>query len=262
MRTSGLERLSDEDRAILALESRTIAGHTCKVIVLEPSPRPGGLVEILRREIAGRLADAPRLRQRLVATPLRAAPPVWIDDPQFNITNHVLPLKRRGPIEPQEFPDLVATLMRGRLDRSKPLWSLHVAELKDGGVALVWRIHHCMADGTAALRLGAQVLWDSEQDTAGAIAATDWNPAPIPGRWQLFVAGARDRLRRLAHSRPPVLRAPVKGGSQTGRSDDSARVVAGKESIPVRRPAAEGGARRRVRVGTSFRPQADRPRSR
>jgi WS/DGAT/MGAT family acyltransferase len=140
------------------------------------------------------------------------AAPVWADDAHFDIANHVLPLEGRRPIDTDDLPELVAALMRGRLDRSRPLWSLHVAELNDGGAALIWRIHHCMADGTAALRLGARLLWDSEQDTTDVIAATDWNPRPIPGRWQLFIAGARDRLRMLARSRPPVLRVPVEGG--------------------------------------------------
>ena len=212
MRTFGLQRLSDEDRAILDLESRTIAGHTCKLIVLEPSPRPGERLEGLRHRIACRLADAPRLRQRLVPTPLGVAGPVWIDDPRFHVANHVLPLAGSKPVDAQELPDLVAMLMRARLDRSRPLWSLHVAELTDGGAALVWRIHHCMADGTASLRLGAQLLWDSEQDTTEASGATDWNPRSIPGRWQLFAAGAQDRVRKVAHSRPPMLRAPVEGG--------------------------------------------------
>lgn len=214
----GLERLSKEDRAILEFESRTIAGHTCKVIVVESSFRPGALLEVLRRHIASRLADAPRLRQRLLATPLGVAAPVWVDDPRFDIANHVQPLASQGPIEARALPDLVALLMRGRLDRARPLWSLHVAELTDGGAALVWRIHHCMADGMAALRLGAQLLWGSEQDAAEEIAVTEWNPRPIPGRWRLFAAGAQDCARSLAHSRPPVLRGPVKGGPKRVRA--------------------------------------------
>lgn len=212
MRTSPLQRLSDEDRAILGVESRTIAGHTCKVLVLEPSPAAGARLEILRGQIASRLADAPRLRQRILATPLGVAAPVWVDDGRFDVANHVLPVVGRGPFEARELPGLVATVMRGRLDRTRPLWSLHVAELNDGGAALIWRIHHCVADGTTALRLGAAVLWDSRQDGEGATATTAWNPRPTPGRLQLFVAGAQDSLRRLAHSRPPVLRAPPKGG--------------------------------------------------
>ena len=211
MRTYALQRLSDEDRAILELESQTIAGHTCKVLVLEPCAAAGARLEVLRRRIATRLADVPRLRQRLVPTPLGLAAPVWADDPRFDIANHVLPIGDR-PINAERLPELVAMLMRGRLDRSRPLWSLHVAELEDGGAALIWRIHHCMADGTAALGVGAEMLWDADPNASPAIVATAWTPARVPGRLPLLLAGGRHRLRRLAHSRPPVLRAPMRGG--------------------------------------------------
>ena len=126
------------------------------------------------------------------------------------------------PIETQGLPELVAMLMRGRLDRSRPLWSLHVAELEDGGAALIWRIHHCMADGTAALRLGAEMLWDADPNAPHAIGATAWTPARVPGWLPLLFAGVRHRLRRLAHSRPPVLRAPIKEDTEEVLCDDRA----------------------------------------
>lgn len=212
MPSSELERLSGEDRAILELESAVVAGHTCKVIVLERSGNPGTLLEVLRGRIARRLATAPRLRQRLVPTPLGVAGPVWVDDPRFAIADHVLPLMGESAVEPRQLPDLVARLMRGRLDRSKPLWSLHLADLEGGGAALIWRIHHCMADGTAALRLGAQVLWDSEPNSSQETIAPEWSPRPMPRRSRLLVAGVQDRLHTVAHSRPPLLRAPATGG--------------------------------------------------
>jgi wax ester synthase-like acyl-CoA acyltransferase family protein len=71
-----LERLSAQDVQILELERGAVCGHTCKVIVLDPpseGPRP--TVESLRDSIAARLDGAPRLRQRLVPTPLGAATP-------------------------------------------------------------------------------------------------------------------------------------------------------------------------------------------
>ncbi len=44
--------------------------------------------------------------------------------------------------------------MAERLDHSHPLWCIDFAgPLDDGRMALVIRIHHCMADGVTALRL-------------------------------------------------------------------------------------------------------------
>jgi len=54
--------LSSEDLAILALESPTVAGHTCKVMRLGPSS-PG--VTELRERIAQRIDLTPALTRRL-----------------------------------------------------------------------------------------------------------------------------------------------------------------------------------------------------
>ena len=57
---------------------------------------------------------------------------------------------------------IVAELMSGRLDRSRPLWAYHLVELERGRHALVGLIHHCMADGMTAMRLASKVLWDEQ----------------------------------------------------------------------------------------------------
>ena len=57
--------LHPEDRAILALECDTVAGHTCKVAVLG---RPAPPVDALARSIGERLAAVPALTRRLGGT--------------------------------------------------------------------------------------------------------------------------------------------------------------------------------------------------
>jgi WS/DGAT/MGAT family acyltransferase len=55
-------------------------------------------------------------------------------------------------------------------------------------MALIWRIHHCMADGTTCVRLGSAVLWS--EDPSSAIAApSTWTPRRAPGALSLFAAG-------------------------------------------------------------------------
>lgn len=36
--------------------------------------------------------------------------------------------------------------------RGRPLWRIEAIPFADGGGALVWRMHHALADGTAAMR--------------------------------------------------------------------------------------------------------------
>src|SRR5918912_253908 len=85
-----MERLSPDDLRILRLESEAIAAHTLKVAITDPGGGGEPLtVEEVRRRVASRLAVLPRARERLAGTPLRLAAPVWVDDPEFDIRNHV-----------------------------------------------------------------------------------------------------------------------------------------------------------------------------
>ena len=54
----------------------------------------------------------------------------------------------------------VARLFVERLDRERPLWRIDVARLEGGGAALIWRLHHALADGTTAMRFARMLLWD------------------------------------------------------------------------------------------------------
>jgi diacylglycerol O-acyltransferase len=202
------ERLSPEDARILKLESATIAGHTCKVAIVEPQPgsqRPN--VELLRERIASRLDSEPRLRCKLASTPLGLAPPLWVEDPSFAIGNHVRPLETDSPVGSASFRKLVAEVMSQRLDRTRPLWQLDVVdELDDGTIGLIWRLHHCMVDGVGALRLGSALLWDGEPDWEAAPSA----PAPRQdeyGAVELLALGVGYRARRVGAAAKATARA-------------------------------------------------------
>jgi diacylglycerol O-acyltransferase / wax synthase len=154
--------LSSEDREILALESSTVAGHTCKVIALAP---PAPTLEDLRAEIGSRLDAAPSLRLRLGGT---EAEPAWVADESFDIARHVA--GRPEPIASAALPAEVSLLFAERLDRALPLWRIDVLGIDDGGAALVWRIHHALADGTATMRYARAVLLSAAGPAAGAEA--------------------------------------------------------------------------------------------
>src|SRR5207248_6325197 len=117
--------------------------------------------------VDGGLDAGPRLRRRLVPTPLRIANPVWLDDPQFDIACHITKHEASGPISEPELQRIIAELMARRLDRAHPLWHIEMIDgLEDGRMALVWRLHHSMADGTTSMRLGGSLLWCEDPDQA------------------------------------------------------------------------------------------------
>jgi WS/DGAT/MGAT family acyltransferase len=197
-----LTRLSAEDAAILALESPTIAGHTCKILLLAP-PGPGVAkldLNALRERIAAGLHLAPRLRQRPVSTPLGLGRPAWVDDEAFDLARHV----RRapvadGPLDEERLRAAAAQAMEQRLDRDRPLWTLDVIEPRDGGPgALIWKLHHSLADGTEALRLADAILWDPDP-AAPHGPAPPWRPAPAPTTAGLVAAAVRERTTDIAN---------------------------------------------------------------
>ena len=196
-----VDHLSAEDVRILDLEAGNVRGHACKVVVLRPGEeRVLPTLDQLRANVAGRLDAAPRLRRRLVRSPRTAGGSVWIDDEAFDIARHVRAVEEAGPVSPERLREIVAGLMAERLDRAHPLWRIDVVEaMTDGSMALVWRIHHCLADGTSAMRLAGELLWSSTSDPA-PVPASAWQPAPAPSGISLFarcaVAGLGPAARR------------------------------------------------------------------
>ena len=143
--------LTAEDRAILDLESAAVAGHCCKVVLVgAPAPE----LDRLRESIGRRLPAAPALRRRL-AGPAEA--PVWVQDEHFDVAAHVV--AGEAVRDAEELRESVAELFAERLDRARPLWRIDLLPRGDGA-AVVWRLHHAVADGTTAMRFADAVLWD------------------------------------------------------------------------------------------------------
>ncbi len=146
------ELLSAEDARILALESGTVRGHCCKVIVIA-GERSAAQV---RAHLEKRLGAVPRLMQRLDPG---EGPPAWNDDPGFSLERHVID---RGALDDVGLRRLVGTAMATPLDRDHPLWAMDVVSpLAGGRTALVWRIHHAVADGVTAMRMASELLLEA-----------------------------------------------------------------------------------------------------
>jgi diacylglycerol O-acyltransferase len=261
-----LEPLSAEDARILALEAGAVCGHTCKVIVV------GGEhgADEVRAALAKRIGAFPRLRQRLAPA---TETPAWIDDPGFAIEEQVV---ARGPADDAGLRRLVGEAMTSRLDRERPLWAMDVVSpLAGGRTALVWRIHHAIADGATAMRMARGLLLEpaGEQphdaapppgpavppphEIAGAIRAATRTPAmlwrqlgphglPSPldrpagaHREVAFVDAELERLRRIGHA--AAVRATV-------NDVVLAAVAAGLRGWLARRGAPEDGLRAKVPV--------------
>jgi diacylglycerol O-acyltransferase / wax synthase len=155
--------LSEEDRAILELEGETIVGHTAKLMILDPGAPS---LETLQQLVAQRAAATPQLHWRLGGSPER---PVWVEAEAFEPAEHVVAGSEQ-PLARAELPGAVARIFEQRLDRSRPLWRIDALDLLGGGRALVWRLHHALADGTAAMRFARRLLWDTVEQAGQRVA--------------------------------------------------------------------------------------------
>jgi diacylglycerol O-acyltransferase len=190
-----VEPLSAADRSSLITERRPINMAIGAVIILERGP--GVTYEALCRRISERLHLLPRYRQRLVQPALGITNPVWTDDEHFDVAWHVRLARLPEPGGQAALAAYVGREFSRLLDRSRPLWELHLVEgLPDDRVALVAKMHHALVDGLAAVGIG-MVLMDLGPEPVPVDApAHEWRPRPY---------AMRRHLSRLAAS--PVTRA-------------------------------------------------------
>jgi diacylglycerol O-acyltransferase len=121
-----------------------------------------------------RMVDCfPRFRQR-VAEPLGR--PAFEDDPGFDIDQHMHRLALPAPGDRAALQELVSDLITPPLDRTRPLWHVYLIEDFGEGCAVLFRIHHCIADGIALSRVLLSLT--DEQADAGDVVSP---PAPPDG---------------------------------------------------------------------------------
>ena len=142
--------LSAADAAFLFLERKEMP-LAIACVALFDGPIPFG--EFVAR-FASKLPQVPRYQQLVVAPPLNIGLPVWVDDPKFDIRRHIFRVALDPPGGEPELEALAGRLFSRVLDRNKPLWELYVVDgLRDGRGALIWRLHHALADGISGTRM-------------------------------------------------------------------------------------------------------------
>ena len=98
--------------------------------------------------------------------PLGLAAPAWVDDPDFDIHDHLREVAVPAPGGRAEIADLMSQLMSTRMDRDRPLWDYSFWDgLPEGRWALLSKVHHSVVDGVSGTDL-YQLLLDPTADAA------------------------------------------------------------------------------------------------
>jgi len=94
-----------------------------------------------------------------------------------------------------ELHDMVSQIMCHRLDRSRPMWELWVLTgLENDRVAVVHKIHHCLADGAATVRYLSRVFEQQANLPSPLPAIEPWHPEPLPSGRRLLWDALRDHV--------------------------------------------------------------------
>jgi WS/DGAT/MGAT family acyltransferase len=185
-----MERLSAQDASFVYLENKVNHMSIAALGILEgPAPASREIENL----ITSKLHRVPRLRQRLRLVPLDLGFPVWCDDPQFELSNHVFREQLPAPGSEDQLQALAGQIMSQQLDRSRPLWELWVVDgLAGGEWAFLLKLHHCLADGVAATELLDMLLEKDPEAVPGE--SVPWQPEAEPGSLELASSAMSERM--------------------------------------------------------------------
>lgn len=180
-----MQRLTGLDATFLYLETPANHMHVGSLAIFDPSTVPEGyeyekVVDLVR----DRLPLLPPFRRRLKEIPFQLNHPVWVEDPGFDIHNHMRRMAVPAPGGMAEIAELAADFMGRQLDRNKPLWEMWVVEgLEDGNIAVLTKTHHAAIDGVSGAELTVNLL-DLQPEPAPS-PPDEWKPDRVPSDFEL-----------------------------------------------------------------------------
>jgi diacylglycerol O-acyltransferase len=223
-----MKPLSPADAMFLWLEGRRQPMHVAGLQLYTPPANSGPdfvqrLVEAWREHPHARPPFDERVK-------FRVGHWFWEQDNEFEVDYHLRHSALPRPGRIRELLSLISRLHGTLMDRTRPLWEVHLIEgLADGRVALYVKIHHAMFDGVAAMKMMQAVLasdpneqrpplWAQQRPPrTGALAA-----APV-GAFSARLAEAPGLLERALQAGAEImpglqsgLREIVRASSTTG----------------------------------------------
>jgi diacylglycerol O-acyltransferase len=188
-------RMAPADAAWLRMDRPTNLMVVNSVMWFDEVVDGEALRDLLRERVLGRF---PRFTQRAVED----HGTWWEDVDDFDLEEHLHAAVLPAPAGRAELEAFVASLVSVPLDRARPLWHMYlVTPYQGGGCALVFRVHHAIADGIALARLLLSLTDDPEAETVD-VAAPAEHPAfsvrdTVDDAWHQAIDLATHPLRLL-----------------------------------------------------------------
>ncbi|MBL4794382.1 MAG: hypothetical protein JKY24_02485 [Pseudomonadales bacterium] len=174
-----MQQLSYLDATFLFLESNHSPMHVGGSFIFQHPPKQKMTFSRFKNHLQSRLQTSPIFRRRLVEMPLDFDLPYWIEDPKFNVENHLLQYSLREGTQ-EEVVSKVEEFFSQPLDRDHPLWEvLYIDGLKSGGdFAFAMKVHHCAIDGVSGEEILMGLLDFTEAPRS--MKTDTWEADPFP----------------------------------------------------------------------------------
>ena len=141
------DRLSWGDTVFLNLEREGMPLNVASVSVFDGEIPFKDCVQL----IESKLPLIPRYLKRVVPAAFGIGLPTWEYDTDFDLSRHVRRLTLKHGTD-TELKAVAAKLFGTVMDRRHPLWDMtFVYGLKHNRTAMIFRVHHCLADGIAGV---------------------------------------------------------------------------------------------------------------
>jgi diacylglycerol O-acyltransferase len=171
--------LSPEDLSMLYADQPRQRTTMSMLMLLDRPPDR----ERLRAAVEHAVELIPRMRQRVVRSPLDLALPRWEDDPTFDLDFHV---RRYAEASLSDREEELAALFRmvgpiyeRPFDETRPLWELIEIDRPGDRAAIFFRLHHAMADGVGGNAILAALTDGDRLGEPRPLA-----PDKAPGGWR------------------------------------------------------------------------------
>ena len=189
-------RLSTQDASFLYGESASGPMNASGIAIIE-----GELAfDTVFRHVASRLHLVPRYRQRLAMAPFNLAHPKWVDDPDFDLANHLTEHRLPSGSSMDDAIQEALKLNEPLLRRDRPLWRMHVIQGVEDRTVLLQIGHHAMIDGASGVDI-TLVMFDLQKN-APQPEPEPWSPEPLPNPVELATEAVAETVRGLVPENP------------------------------------------------------------
>jgi WS/DGAT/MGAT family acyltransferase len=182
-----MQNLTELDASFLFLESEKAPLYAGGLYIFKKSSsRSRFNFDRFKDLLEDKLSNEDFFRKRLVSSSYNQDLPIWADDPQFSLNNHLQHIQLDKFASPCDLNEITAEILNTPFNKQHPLWqAVYIDGLsaKTGYnkecFALILKVHISALDSTTGEDILSQLLTVNPEKTTLS-EKTPWSPMPLP----------------------------------------------------------------------------------